>query len=101
MNQWRSPTAEKIYSRQNGLTVRSAGTHKKARRFVSKEDLKWADLIFVMEQKHKNRLRSLFPGCLKFKEVHVLEIPDQFQFMDPELVDELTSSIDAILADQA
>jgi len=97
MNQWRSPTAEKIYFRHHGLSVRSAGTHKKAKKLISKKDLEWADVILVMEQKHKNRLRSLFPGSTKFKEIHILEIPDQYQFMDPELIEELTLSVDAIL----
>ena len=52
-NQWRSPIAENIWRRSEGLSVRSAGTSPKARRTVSALDLHWADVIFVMEQKHK------------------------------------------------
>ena len=97
MNQWRSPTAEKIYSARALLHVRSAGTSHKARRKVTSVDIKWADIVIVMEQKHRQFLLAKFPGEMKFKEIHVLEIPDRYQYQDPELIDELTQSIDPII----
>ncbi len=51
-NQWRSPTAEKLWRNHPGLRVRSAGTSPNARRHVSASDLHWADAIVVMEGKH-------------------------------------------------
>ncbi len=97
MNQWRSPTAEKIYSRRSHLKVRSAGTSSKARRHVSAKDLQWADLVIVMEQKHKQRLAANHPQAMRHQNVHVLDIPDNYQFMDPELIAELKSAVDPIL----
>lgn len=97
MNQWRSPTAERLYRNRPLVNVRSAGTSRKARRPVTSADLKWADLVLVMEHKHKERLRSEFPGEMQFKETHVLGIPDDYPFMDPELVEVLTRLIDPIL----
>ena len=47
-NQWRSPTAEKVFGRDPGLKVRSAGTSRKARRTVTANDLRWADVVMVM-----------------------------------------------------
>ena len=58
MNQWRSPTAEKLYSKEPFINVRSAGTSSKARRHISLKDLKWADTVIVMELKHKQRLAA-------------------------------------------
>lgn len=96
-NQWRSPTAEKIYSQHATLQVRSRGTAKSARQTIGLTDLQWADVIFVMESKHKQRLQGDYSNAIAYKPIHVLDIPDDYQFMDPELVDLLRVSIDAIL----
>lgn len=85
-NQWRSPTAEKVWSRTPGVQVRSAGTSRSARRPLRVADLRWADLILVMEEKHRTRIRAEFRDEVRFKELHVLDIPDAYQFMDPDLV---------------
>ena len=97
MNQWRSPTAEKIYSDRPLVIARSCGTNRGARKKVAKADLQWSDIVLVMEQKHKQRLLSEYPSETRFKELHVLDIPDNFKFMDPELVDELTVTVEPIL----
>ncbi len=92
-NQWRSPTAEAIWRKNPDFNVRSAGTSPRARKAVSAADILWADCIFVMEQKHKNRLKAEFARVLAHKPLHVLEIPDEYQYMDPELVEELESTV--------
>ncbi len=86
-NQWRSPTGETIFARVDGVSARSAGTASNARRKISLADIRWADLILVMEDKHKSRLRADFRQDLAHKPVHVLDIPDDYQYMDEELVD--------------
>ena len=86
-NQWRSPTAETIWRNTNGILVRSAGTSPKARRTVNAADIRWADTIFVMERKHKRQLRTMFPQLLDGCAMHVLDIPDEYRYMDPELVE--------------
>ncbi len=96
-NQWRSPTAEKIYRDRPGIQVRSGGTSSKARHQVNQSDIQWADLILVMEKKHKQRLAADHPKAMRYKEVHVLEIEDLYQFMDPELIEELQAAVDPIL----
>ena len=92
-NQWRSPTAEKIFQKHPLVDVRSAGTARSARRQVQFADILWAVVIFVMEQKHASRLRGEFRAVLKYKELVVLDIPDEFRFMDPELIELLTTAI--------
>lgn len=85
-NQWRSPTAEQVWKNEPGVSVRSAGTSRAARRHVTLADIRWADLILVMEEKHKSRLRAEFRDELRYKALHVLDIPDEYRFMDSELV---------------
>jgi len=88
-NAWRSPTGEAVYRRVPGVVTRSAGTSRAARRQVTLADIRWADLILVMEDKHAQRLRAAFRQDLRYKALHVLDIPDDFTFMDPALVTEL------------
>ena len=85
-NQWRSPTGERVYS-QKGMSVRSAGTSPNAKRVVSINDIRWATHIFVMEKKHKQRLVAKFTREIEYKKIIILDIPDEYQFMDPELVE--------------
>lgn len=92
-NKWRSPTAESVFRRQPGLSVRSAGTSRKAKRNVRVEDIRWADVIIVMESKHLSRLRADFRGEMTQKAVHVLEIPDEYRYMDPDLVGLLSEAV--------
>ena len=98
-NQWRSPTAEEIYRDHPRLIVRSRGTSPKARRSLTAQDLDWADLVMVMEYKHKKRIRSQHPQQNRDSRFYVLEIEDRFHAMDPRLVAELRQAIDPILDD--
>ena len=92
-NQWRSPTAEQVFRKHPGLNVRSAGTSSKARRTLSESDIRWADIIFVMETKHRRQLRLKFGDLVQDKHLVVLDIPDDYEFMDPELVDLLEAGV--------
>lgn len=96
-NQWRSPTAEQVFRRHPALNVRSGGTSPNARHRVSGQDIQWADVILVMEQKHKSRLMSEFTSMLLGKPVHVLDIPDEYRYMDAELVEMLERSVGGVL----
>ena len=96
-NQWRSPTAEKIYSKDPRVNARSAGTSPRAKRTVNAKDLQWADLIFVMEYKHKDRLKAEYNRVLQYKKIIVLDIPDDYLYMDEELVEILEIAIEGYL----
>lgn len=96
-NQWRSPTAEQVWKKHPELNVRSAGTSPRAKRTVNAKDIQWADIIFVMEEKHKNRLKAEFTRLLGHKDIAVLDIPDDYQFMDAELVEILQESVGSYL----
>jgi predicted protein tyrosine phosphatase len=78
----------------NGYQVRSAGTENNARIKVNSGHIGWADIIFVMEKKHSRRLREKFGAMLKEdKKVICLDIPDEYTFMDEELIDILRSRV--------
>lgn len=96
-NQWRSPTAEQVWRKHPDVLARSAGTSPNARHQVSADDLQWADVILVMEEKHKSRLMAQHRTILTNKPIHVLDIPDEYRYMDPELVEQLEQTVADIL----
>jgi len=91
-NQWRSPTAEKVF-KQKGFSTRSAGTSPNARNTISVSDIKWAKIILVMEKKHKNRIIAKFARLVDHKPIHILDIPDDYKFMDAELISHLQDAV--------
>ncbi len=90
----RSATAAAMFGAYPGVQVDSAGTEADAVKHVSADAVKWADTIFVMEPFHRNRLQSLFPQQLQDKHVVVLDIPDEYDFMDPELIEVLKREVE-------
>ncbi|GDY20932.1 protein-tyrosine-phosphatase [Verrucomicrobiota bacterium] len=92
-NRIRSLTAERIFGGHPGIQARSAGTQPNARIVVTEGHLGWADLIFLMEKAHLNRLRQKFPESLDGRRIVTLHIPDDYQFMQPELIDELHAKV--------
>ncbi|RAI84388.1 low molecular weight protein tyrosine phosphatase family protein [Algoriphagus yeomjeoni] len=96
-NIWRSPTAEAIYKNRKDLNVRSAGTEPSARIKVSAKNISWADIIFVMEKKHKQRLLQKFRHEIEDKTLVILDIEDDYQYMDNELIDMIRVSVDQYL----
>ena len=96
-NQWRSPTGEQVWRRHPRVNARSAGTSAGARRVVSAADLAWADVVLVMEDKHRSRLLAEYRQLLQHKRLLVLDIPDDYQYMDPELVELLGDPVADLL----
>lgn len=85
-NKLRSPTAEAIFSDLPGLEVDSAGLNNDAVTRLSPEQLDWADTILVMETSHLKRLNQKFRQHLKGKKIAVLNIPDDYGYMDEDLI---------------
>ena len=95
-NKWRSPTAETIYRNDSRVKVRSGGTNSGARKRISEPDLNWADLILVMENKHKKEIVSQY-RYLNLPKIMVLDIPDDYQYMSEELIEMIKISTEEIL----
>jgi len=96
-NQWRSPTAEILFKNHHNHHARSAGTSEKARIKVNEKLLAWADLIFVMERRHKELLKQRFPLALPGKPLIILEIEDNYAFGDEELIGILKEKLEGYL----
>jgi predicted protein tyrosine phosphatase len=92
-NKWRSRTAETIFKNNQTHTIRSAGTESEARIRVTEKLINWADLIFVMEKRHKERLTDRFGVLMDDKDVVILNIEDDYRYMDAELIEILRISI--------
>jgi predicted protein tyrosine phosphatase len=89
-NRLRSPTAERVFFGTPGIHVRSAGTAKDAENPIARDDIEWADLIFVMERHHRKNILEKFRTQTK---IVTLGIPDHFEFMDPDLIEILQAKI--------
>jgi predicted protein tyrosine phosphatase len=96
-NQWRSPTAEAIFKNSQDHQAKSAGTEPSARIKVSAKMIAWADIIFAMEKRHKQRLLENFREVTQNKKIIVLDIPDNYKFMDEELIDLIEKSVENYL----
>ncbi len=81
----RSPTAEFLLRGKEGFKVKSAGTWIHAKRRVSRELIEWADLIFVMEEEHRDVILGISPEAKE--KIIVLGIPDRYRRNDPELIE--------------
>ncbi len=85
-NKLRSPTAETIFADHPAIEVDSAGLSNDAEVQVSEEQIEWADVIIMMEKTHRDRLNRNFKKALAGKRIAVLDIPDEYDYMDPELI---------------
>jgi predicted protein tyrosine phosphatase len=92
-NRIRSLTAERVFTGIDGWTVRSAGTQPDARVVVTEALVAKSDVILVMEKSHLARLRRRFGRMLDGKRIASLHIPDDYQYMQPELIDELIARV--------
>ena len=92
-NRLRSPTAEDVFAKWQGVESASAGTDSLADVPLDPEAIAWADVIFVMEKAHRARLTQRFGQHLKGKRIVVLDIPDNYGFMEPALVHVLEKKV--------
>jgi predicted protein tyrosine phosphatase len=97
-NRLRSPTAETVFASWPNIAVASAGLNNDAETPVTPELLAWSNIIFVMEKAHRNKLSKKFREHLKDKRVVCLGIPDNYDYMDPDLVQLLKSRVPRYLS---
>ena len=92
-NRLRSPTAEQVFASWPGIETASAGINRDADNPVTPELLQWADLILVMERAHRSKLSTKFRVQMAGKRIVCLEIPDDFDYMEPALVELLKARV--------
>jgi predicted protein tyrosine phosphatase len=96
-NQWRSPTAEALFRQSDRYEAKSAGTSDRARIKITTGLINWADWVFVMEKRHAAIIRQKYPDEIAGKSLVILHISDDYQYMDEELIDILTSRLSEYL----
>lgn len=92
-NRLRSPTAEAVFSMYPGVNAIGAGTNADAETPVSGDLIEWADVVLVMEESHRNKISSKFRELLTGKRLVCLDIPDNYDYMQPELVKLLEAKV--------
>ncbi len=92
-NRLRSPTGEEIFSRYEGVEAIGCGTNADAETPLSGDLIEWADVVFVMENSHRNKVKKKYRDLLKNKRLISLDIPDNFERMDPILIRLLESRV--------
>jgi len=85
-NKLRSPTAERIFTHVNGLIVASVGLDHDTALKINADYVAGSDLIFAMEKSHEMKLKRRFKRYLSGVKVVCLDIPDQYDYMQPELI---------------
>lgn len=96
-NKLRSPTAEHVFAKWPGIEADSAGISESAETVLSREQVDWADIIFVMERVHQNRLRKKFKEDVSGKRLICLGIPDDYAYLDPDLIKLLEAKVGPFL----
>ena len=86
VNKLRSPTAEHVFATWPNVETDSAGLAPDATVRLSTEQIDWATVIFVMEKAHRNKLQKRYRPHLKGKRVICLDIPDDYDYLDPDLI---------------
>jgi len=71
---------------KTNIETNYAGLGADATVHLSPEQIEWATIIFVMEKAHRNKLSAKFKPQLNGKRVICLDIPDDYQYMQHELV---------------
>lgn len=99
-NRLRSPTAEHLFATWRGLETASAGLNTGAEVPLSVELIEWADTIFVMERHHRRKLSNKFKTHLKNKRLICLDIPDNYEYMEPKLVELLEQRVGHLVGSQ-
>ncbi|GAA3531209.1 hypothetical protein [Zobellella aerophila] len=92
-NRLRSPTGEEVFSTFENINAIGCGTNSDAETPVSGDLIEWANIIFVMEKTHRNKVSKKLKDLLKGKKLVCLDIPDNYERMDPDLVRLLKSKV--------
>jgi len=95
-NKRRSRTAEYIFKNDDRFNIRSAGLSPKSDRKISENDLNWASLVLVMETDHRAKIKELYRH-LQLPKIEVLNIPDEYEYLDKELIGILNDKINHIV----
>ena len=86
-NENRSKTAEEIF--RDKFETKSAGLYNE--KSVTEKQISWADKIIVMEDSQRSEIAKRFPKQYLKKQILSLDIPDMYNYNNPELIKILKS----------
>ncbi len=93
----RSPTAEHVFSKLENVETDAAGLSNDADIVLGVDQLQWATDVIVMEKAQAAKLRHKYKKHLDGKRIISLDVPDQFSYMQPELVELLKTRMARVL----
>ena len=96
-NRLRSPTAEAVFNEYDGIEAIGAGTNSDAVTPLSGDLIEWADVIMVMEGVHRNKVAKKYRELLKNKRLVVLDVADNYLYMQDELVQLLKEKVSRLI----
>jgi predicted protein tyrosine phosphatase len=96
-NRMRSPTAEEVFRDYPGIEARSAGIGFMSENYVEEYLINWADIIFVMEKRHKDYIVKKFGETARHTRIVCLLIPDVYNYMDDDLIEILKDRVTPFL----
>ena len=82
----RSRTAAELYAANPDLETRCAGVDPMADRKLSRDDLLWADRVFVFEKRQRNIIHKNYPDLYAVKPIECLYIEDEYDYGSPDLM---------------
>ena len=91
-NENRSKTAEELF--KDRFETKSAGLYNG--KPVTKNQIEWADVIFVMENTQRKEISKRFPDLYLKKRIISLDIPDIYSYGQDSLKSALKSKIKAL-----
>jgi len=98
VNKQRSKTAEDyfatIYANYNfdSVGTNQKTCNKEGTNFITEDHLIWADIVYVMEQRHKKQINEYTERKCRHK-IAVLNIQDRFKYYQKELITILEEKI--------
>eukprot|EP01042_Synura_sphagnicola_P016270 gene16270-20600_t len=87
------PTGEQVFADYPGIETASAGLAPDAEEVLTPEHFDEVDIIFVMEKGHRAKLNRQFKKHIGKARIVCLDIPDEFEFMQPELISLLKARV--------
>ncbi len=96
-NKRRSLTAEMIFKNHDDFAVKSCGTSPSSRVKITEKLINWANVILVMEKRHKVIINQQFGSILNNKTIKTLDIPDDFELMDEALIELLKDRCERLM----
>jgi predicted protein tyrosine phosphatase len=95
-NKKRSRTAEYIFKNDSRFNIKTAGVSAKSEIQINEKLVNWANIIIAMENGQKNRIANQYRS-LKLPKIEVIDIPDDYEYLDEELIEILTDKINGTL----